>query len=153
VLPNVPTGIEQGVPNLEAYTWNAIFLPKGAPAEMVNKLNRATVEATQSANVRERLPPVHATPEYLARRRAQAAALLPPRFSQAAVPWNYARAVVRTRFAGAPISPAWPPPNNACGACGDAGSFGKRTGSPLGFDPSPRVLSPPRGDYPCTRQV
>ena len=34
VLPNVPTGIEQGVPNLEAYTWNAIFLPKGAPAEM-----------------------------------------------------------------------------------------------------------------------
>jgi len=73
VLPNVPTGIEQGVPNLEAYTWNAIFLPKGAPAEMVNKLNRATVEAMQSANVRERLeglgavivPPVHATPEYL----------------------------------------------------------------------------------------
>jgi tripartite-type tricarboxylate transporter receptor subunit TctC len=37
VLPNVPTGIEQGVPNLEAYTWNAIFLPKGAPAEMVDK--------------------------------------------------------------------------------------------------------------------
>ena len=35
VLPNVPTGIEQGVPNLEGYTWNAIFLPKGAPAEMV----------------------------------------------------------------------------------------------------------------------
>ena len=74
VLPNVPTGIEQGVPNLEAYTWNAIFLPKGAPAEMVNKLNRATVEAMESPNVRERLeglgavivPPVRATPEYLA---------------------------------------------------------------------------------------
>src|SRR5467141_3193043 len=55
VLPNVPTGIEQGVPNLEAYTWNAIFLPKGAPAEMVNKLNRATVEAMESPNVSERL--------------------------------------------------------------------------------------------------
>ena len=63
-----------GWSNGEAYTWNAIFLPKGAPAEMVNKLNRATVEAMQSANVRERLeglgavivPPVHATPEYLA---------------------------------------------------------------------------------------
>jgi hypothetical protein len=74
VLPNVPTGIEQGVPNLEAYTWNAIFLPKGASAEMVNKLNRATVEAMESPNVRERLeglgaaivPPVRATPEYLA---------------------------------------------------------------------------------------
>ena len=74
VLPDVPTGIEQGVPNLEAYTWNAIFLPKGALAEMVNKLNRATVEAMESPNVSERLeglgavivPPVRATPEYLA---------------------------------------------------------------------------------------
>jgi tripartite-type tricarboxylate transporter receptor subunit TctC len=74
VLPDVPTGIEQGVPNLEAYTWNAIFLPKGAPAEMVNTLNRATAEAMESPNVSERLeglgavivPPVSATPEYLA---------------------------------------------------------------------------------------
>jgi tripartite-type tricarboxylate transporter receptor subunit TctC len=41
---------------------------------MVNKLNRATVEAMESPNVRERLgglgavivPPVRATPEYLA---------------------------------------------------------------------------------------
>jgi hypothetical protein len=64
----------RAVPNLEAYTWNAIFLPKGAPAEMVNKLNRATVEAMESPNVREWLeglgavivPPVRATPEYLA---------------------------------------------------------------------------------------
>jgi Tripartite tricarboxylate transporter family receptor len=72
VLPDVPTGIEQGVPNLEAYTWNAIFLSKEASAEMVNKLNRATVEAMESPNVSERLeglgavivPPVRATPEY-----------------------------------------------------------------------------------------
>src|SRR5262249_60517665 len=33
-LPNVPTGLEQGTPNLEAYTWNAIFLSKGAPADV-----------------------------------------------------------------------------------------------------------------------
>jgi len=38
-LPDVPTGLEQGTPNLEAYTWNAIFLPKGAPADIVKKLN------------------------------------------------------------------------------------------------------------------
>src|SRR2546423_1562856 len=38
-LPNVPTGLEQGTPNLEAYTWNAIFLPKSAPADIVTKLN------------------------------------------------------------------------------------------------------------------
>jgi hypothetical protein len=51
VLPNVPTGIEQGVPNLEAYTWNAIFLPKGAPAEMVNTLNRATALSPSSRSL------------------------------------------------------------------------------------------------------
>ena len=72
-LPNVPTGIEQGVPNLEAYTWNAIFLPKGTPSDIVKKLNDATVEAMKTPRVRERLeglgavivPEDRATPEYL----------------------------------------------------------------------------------------
>jgi tripartite-type tricarboxylate transporter receptor subunit TctC len=72
-LPNVPTGIEQGVPNLEAYTWNAIFVPKGTPAEIVKKLHAATVEAMKTPRVRERLeglgavivPEDRATPEYL----------------------------------------------------------------------------------------
>jgi len=72
-LPNVPTGLEQGVPNLEAYTWNAIFLPKGTPADIVKKLNDATVEAMKTPGVRERLealgavivPEDRATPEYL----------------------------------------------------------------------------------------
>ncbi len=30
-LPNLPTAEEQGTKDLIAYTWNAIFLPKGAP--------------------------------------------------------------------------------------------------------------------------
>jgi tripartite-type tricarboxylate transporter receptor subunit TctC len=72
-LPNVPTGLEQGTPNLEAYTWNAIFLPKDAPAEVVKKLHDATVEAMKTPSVRERLealgaivvPEQRATPEYL----------------------------------------------------------------------------------------
>src|SRR5262249_8896474 len=54
-LPNVPTGVEQGTPNLEAYTWNAIFLPKDAPADVVKKLNDATVQAMKTPAVRERL--------------------------------------------------------------------------------------------------
>ncbi len=72
-LPNVPTGIEQGTADLEAYTWNAIFLPKGAPAAVVQKLNEATVGAMKTPAVRERLeglgavivPEDRATPEYL----------------------------------------------------------------------------------------
>src|SRR5216683_2800181 len=73
-LPDVATGIEQGTPNLEAYTWNAIFLPKGAPAEIVNKLNAAATEAMKTPSVRERLEGLgavivsedRATPQYLA---------------------------------------------------------------------------------------
>jgi tripartite-type tricarboxylate transporter receptor subunit TctC len=72
-LPNVQTGLEQGTPDLEAYTWNAIFLPKGAPADVVKKLNEAAVAAMKTPLVRERLEGLgavivsedRATPEYL----------------------------------------------------------------------------------------
>jgi tripartite-type tricarboxylate transporter receptor subunit TctC len=74
-LPNVPTGLEQSVPNLEAYTWNALFLPKGTPSDIVKKLHDATVEAMKTPSVRERLEGLgavvvaedRATPEYLGR--------------------------------------------------------------------------------------
>jgi tripartite-type tricarboxylate transporter receptor subunit TctC len=54
-LPNLPTALEQGTQNLEAYTWNAIFLPKNAPADIVKKLNDATVQAIKTPSVRDRL--------------------------------------------------------------------------------------------------
>jgi tripartite-type tricarboxylate transporter receptor subunit TctC len=72
-LPNVPTALEQGS-ELEAYTWNAIFLPKGAPVAIVKKLNDAAVEIIKTPAVRARLEDMgaqlvsesRATPEYLA---------------------------------------------------------------------------------------
>src|SRR3978361_1693309 len=54
VLPNVPTAVEQGF-NVEAYTWNAFFLPKGTPDAIVQKLRNATVEAMKTPAVREKL--------------------------------------------------------------------------------------------------
>jgi tripartite-type tricarboxylate transporter receptor subunit TctC len=74
VLPNLPTGLEQGVQGLEAYTWSAIFLPKGAPPDVVKKLNAAMNQALDTPNVRERLqgmgvtlpPPERRSPEYMA---------------------------------------------------------------------------------------
>jgi tripartite-type tricarboxylate transporter receptor subunit TctC len=73
VLPNVPTGAEQGVPNFDAYTWNAIFMPKGVPADIVKKINDAAVAAMNTPAVKERLqslganivPPEQRTPAYL----------------------------------------------------------------------------------------
>jgi len=72
-LPNVPTTVEQGLANAEAYTWNAIFLPKNAPDAIVKKLNDATLLAMHNALVKERLeglgaqivPDDRATPAYL----------------------------------------------------------------------------------------
>lgn len=72
-LPNLPTALEQGTEKLEAYTWNAVFLPKNAPADVVKKLNGAVVKAMNTPSVRDRLsqlgavivPNDRATPEYL----------------------------------------------------------------------------------------
>ena len=72
-LPNVPTTGEQGTPGLEAYTWNAVFLPKGAPDAVVKKLNAAIVGAMKTPAVREKLQGLgaqivsddRATPAYL----------------------------------------------------------------------------------------
>ena len=72
-LPNVPTAVEQGLPDVEAYTWNAIFLPKGAPDAIVKKLHDATLAAMHTPSVKERLeglgamivPDDRATPQYL----------------------------------------------------------------------------------------
>lgn len=74
VLPNVPTAIEQGF-DVEAYTWNAFFLPKGTPRAIVEKLNKATVDAMKTPAVREKLESAglrfvsddRTTPEYLAK--------------------------------------------------------------------------------------
>ena len=71
-LPNVPTAAEQGL-NVEAYTWNAIFLPKDAPAAIVKKLHDAALEAMHTPAVKDRLAGLgavivsddRATPDYL----------------------------------------------------------------------------------------
>ena len=71
-LPNIPTAVEQGT-DVEAYTWNAFFLPKGAPADLVKKLNAVTIEAMKAPAVRSKLEGLGAvfvaedrtTPEYL----------------------------------------------------------------------------------------
>jgi tripartite-type tricarboxylate transporter receptor subunit TctC len=59
-LPDLPTARESGV-NVDAYTWNAIFLPNGTPEPIVKKLNAAAVEAMKSPQVREKLEPLGVT--------------------------------------------------------------------------------------------
>lgn len=73
VEPNLPTTLEQGL-DAQAYTWNAVFLPKGAPDAIVKKLNGAILQAMKTPSVHDRLQGFgaqivsddRATPEYLA---------------------------------------------------------------------------------------
>lgn len=59
-LPNLATAAEQGTP-MEAYTWNAIFLPKGTPDDIVKKLADAASQAVDTPAVKERLAGLGAT--------------------------------------------------------------------------------------------
>ena len=73
VLPSLPTANESGLSNFEAYTWNALFLPKGAPDAIVRKLHDVAVETMKTPAVKDRLEALGAivvpedkmTPEYL----------------------------------------------------------------------------------------
>jgi tripartite-type tricarboxylate transporter receptor subunit TctC len=73
LMPSLPTAHEQGLTDFEAITWNAFFLPKGTPPEIVKKLNAATVQMMDTPALAERMqelgvtlvPSERRSPEYL----------------------------------------------------------------------------------------
>lgn len=72
-LPDLASALEQGLPNFDAYSWNAVFLPRGAPPPIVKKLNEALGGVMNMASFRDRLKeiglivvaPERRSPEYL----------------------------------------------------------------------------------------
>jgi len=67
-LPDVPTFVELGYPDIQEYTWVGFFAPAGTPPEIVQKLNDAINRALQMPDVREKLEaltlePVGGTPQ------------------------------------------------------------------------------------------
>ncbi len=54
-IADVPTSVEQGMPQFQAIGWNAMFAPKGTPKDIVTKLNAAARAALKDFNVRKRL--------------------------------------------------------------------------------------------------
>jgi tripartite-type tricarboxylate transporter receptor subunit TctC len=55
ILPMLPTAHEQGLTDFEVETWYAIFLPKGTPAAIIQKLHDATVAAMNAPDVQAKL--------------------------------------------------------------------------------------------------
>jgi len=72
-LPALPSAHEQGLANFEAGTWYAIFLPKGTPTAIVQKMHAAAVAAMATPSMQAKLQEIGATvvasdrrsPEYL----------------------------------------------------------------------------------------
>jgi tripartite-type tricarboxylate transporter receptor subunit TctC len=72
--PEIPTGVEGGVPGLYGSYWHGMWLPKGAPKDVVAKLNAAVVAALADPVVQQRFkdagqtiwPRAQQTPEALA---------------------------------------------------------------------------------------
>ncbi len=57
-LPEVPTMIEQGFPEIEGDTWVGVLAPKGTPDDVVMMLQRAIDEFLQQPTARKRLAEV-----------------------------------------------------------------------------------------------
>jgi tripartite-type tricarboxylate transporter receptor subunit TctC len=55
LLPDVPTIAEGGVAGFEYYTWAGIFVPKGTPKAVIDRLNAEAVKAVNDPTTRERL--------------------------------------------------------------------------------------------------
>ena len=53
--PEVPTSDEAGIPGLHFGTWNGFWAPKGAPADVVTKINAAANAAMADAEVQKRI--------------------------------------------------------------------------------------------------
>ncbi len=53
--PDIPTVDEAGLPGLHIAVWHALWLPRGAPKELIAKLNAASIEALADPAVRNRL--------------------------------------------------------------------------------------------------
>lgn len=54
LLPDLPTLQESGVAGYSASSWQALYAPKGTPAEIISTLSNAVTQAFSEASVRQR---------------------------------------------------------------------------------------------------
>jgi tripartite-type tricarboxylate transporter receptor subunit TctC len=62
LLPTIPTVAESGLPGFDVRSWNGIAAPRGVPAEVVERLNKAIRSATDSPDVKTQFGRLGAVP-------------------------------------------------------------------------------------------
>jgi len=55
LFPQLPTVAESGLPGYEVYEWNAVFVPSGTPAPIVDRLTKELAAVLQEPEVKSRL--------------------------------------------------------------------------------------------------
>ncbi len=75
VLPHLPTALEQGLADVDADGWNALFFPRATPEPIIRRLNAAVGDALNDPALTRRMgelgltvpSPERRTPEHLAK--------------------------------------------------------------------------------------
>ena len=152
-MPNVPTMVEQGFPDIVIEPWWGVFVPAGTPAPIVDKLHAAfekilALPETKDFLLRIANEPLPGSPDMLrdmlARDLAKWGEYLPPRQDRGAV-------TVLTR-------PRSKRDASRCGCAGHGRTVGFISSSPFPessrppprWPPAARVRSPARRDRPSS---
>jgi tripartite-type tricarboxylate transporter receptor subunit TctC len=61
-MPNVPTLAESGMPKYEVLEWNGIFLPKGTPSDIVQRIAKEVQAAVADPKVNDKLKQIGLDP-------------------------------------------------------------------------------------------
>jgi len=64
-LPDVPTAAEAGLPDLLLTTWTGLYVPKGTPREVVNKINADVHAVAARPEVKARLDSMGSSPKLM----------------------------------------------------------------------------------------
>jgi tripartite-type tricarboxylate transporter receptor subunit TctC len=60
IMPDLPTIAESGVPGYESYEWNGVFVPKGTPAPIIDKLSKTLAQVLKDPQVKQQLDSIGA---------------------------------------------------------------------------------------------
>src|SRR3989475_136158 len=71
-LPNIPTLDEQGIKDFEVVVWHGLYVPKGTPKPVVDRLNAALQDAIKDADFKANLARLGAEPVSADRARPEA---------------------------------------------------------------------------------
>src|SRR2546427_5038611 len=71
-LPNIPTLDEQGLKGFEVVVWHGLYVPKGTPKAVVDRLNAALQDAIKDADFKANLARLGAEPVSAERARPEA---------------------------------------------------------------------------------